>query len=216
MTTHVPADAAAYAPAQQLVVRLAELLYERRMTELQGGNMSIRRGDAVITTPTRASDYYGWRLAPNDALVLGLDGSVLVGEQARISRETPIHLRLYKAFPEVGCVLHLHLPETLAAAASGRWQPGVVEATSERFGAAVALLEPGFSAQTEPHDARVTELLSQLPREEGAINISPGHGLFMVAGDWPTAVRAADTFRQRLDFERLCGRLRASDAGEPA
>jgi ribulose-5-phosphate 4-epimerase/fuculose-1-phosphate aldolase len=210
MLTEDPTLEQPYAAARRLVVRIAEILYERRMTELIGGNMSVRVDDAVVTTPTRASDFFGWRLDPGDALVLDLDGDVVEGDPDRISREAPIHTRLYRAYPEVGSVLHLHLAEALSAAWSGRWEPGVVADTTDRFGAAICLLEPGYSAQTEPHDARVTELLGAVPREEGAISISPGHGLFMVARDWSTAIRAADTFRQRLQYERCRARLRAA------
>ena len=41
-------------------------------------------------------------------------------------------------------------------------------------------------------------------------SISPGHGIFCVASDLATNIRAADVFRQRLEFERLRGRLRAA------
>ena len=203
MLTADPVNAARLAAERRLLVRVAELLYRRRMTELQGGNMSARVGDLAVTTPTRASDYFGWRLAPDDLLVLDLAGEVIEGDATRISRETRLHVRLYRTFPDVDSVFHLHLPEALAAAASGRWSPGVVDEASHRYGAAVVLLEPGLKAQTEPHDGRVVELLSQVPRAEGAISISPGHGVFSVARDWATNVAAADIFRQRLGSERL-------------
>lgn len=199
-----------YAVARRLLVRVAGLLYDRRLTELQGGNMSLRVGDAAVLTPTRASEETGWRIAPEDTLVQDLSGRVLVGDPARISREIRLHLRLYDSFAEVGAVFHLHVPEALAAVGAGRWKPGVVTETGDRFGAAIVVLEAGLAAQTEPHDARVTELLGQVSRAEGAISISPGHGIFCVARDVPTAVRAADVFRQRMEFERLRGRLRAA------
>jgi L-fuculose-phosphate aldolase len=199
-----------YAASRRLLARVAGLLYDRRLTELQGGNMSLRVGDAAVLTPTRASDAYGWRLAAEDTLVQDLSGRVLLGDPTRVSRETALHLRLYRAFADVGSVLHLHLPEALGAAAAGRWAPGVVTATPDEFGAALVVLEAGLPAQTEPHDRRVIELLAQVSRTEGAISISPGHGVFCVARDTATNVRAADVFRQRLDHERLRGRLRSA------
>lgn len=207
ITTEVEQD---YAAARRLLVRVAGLLYDRRLTELQGGNMSLRVGDAAVLTPTMASENDGWRIHPEDTLVQDLSGRVLVGDPARISREIVLHLRLYNAYPDVGAVFHLHLPEALAAVAAGRWAPGVVRSTAEEFGASLVVLEDGLRAQTEPHDARVTELLGEVSRPDGAISISPGHGIFCVARDVPTAVRAADVFRQRMEFERLRGRLRAA------
>lgn len=201
-----------YAAARRVLVRVASLLYDRRLTELQGGNMSLRVEDAVVLTPTKASENDGWRLSPEDTLVQALSGRVLVGDPARISREIVLHLRLYETYPDIGAVFHLHLPEALGAVASGRWAPGVVAASPEEFGASLVVLEAGLPAQTEPHDGRVTELLGQVSRADGAISISPGHGIFCVARDVPTAVRAADVFRQRLEFERLRNRLKSARA----
>ena len=204
-----------YEDGRRLIARVAGLLYKRRLTELVGGNMSLRVGDAVVMTPTKASENTGWRLDPADTLVQRLDGELLVGEEARISREIRIHMRLYRTFPEVGCVFHLHLPEAIAAA-EARWQPGVVAATTDPYGAAVVVLERHLRAQTEPHDARAVELLGKVERAEGAIAIGAMHGTFGVACDLPTNVRAADVLRQRLEDDRIRARLRTLRAGGAA
>jgi ribulose-5-phosphate 4-epimerase/fuculose-1-phosphate aldolase len=175
---------------------------------LQGGNMSLRTGNVAVVTPTKASENNGWSLAPEDILVQDLTGHVLLGDPARISRETALHVRLYREFADIGSVFHLHLPEAIGAVAAGRWAPGVVTATPDEFGAALVVLEPGLPAQTEQHDGRVVELMAQVSRAGGAISISPGHGVFSVAPDVATNVRVADVFRQRMEYERLRGRLR--------
>lgn len=197
-----------YAQARTVLARVAGILYERRMTELQGGNMSLRLGDAAVVTPTKVSENTGWRMAPEDTLVQDLDGNVLIGDPAMVSREIGLHLRLYRAYPDVGSVFHLHLDAALGAVGSGRWAPGVIATTTDPHGAAVVVLEADLAAQTEPHDARVTALLGQVERADGAVSISPGHGIFSVARDIASNIRAADIFRQRLEFERLRRRLR--------
>lgn len=204
-----------YEDGRRVLARVAGVLYERRLTELVGGNMSLRLGDAVIMTPTKASENQGWRLHPADILVQRLDGEMLVGDAAMISREVRIHMRLYRTYPEVGCVFHLHMPEAIAAAV-GRWQPGVVAGTTEPYGAAVVVLERDLRAQTEPHDARAVELLGQVSRPDGAIAIGSMHGTFGVARDLATNVRAADVFRQRLEAEVVRARLRRARAGGTA
>jgi ribulose-5-phosphate 4-epimerase/fuculose-1-phosphate aldolase len=205
-----------YAQGRAVLARVAGMLYERRMTELQGGNMSLRLGDAAVVTPTKVSENTGWRMAPEDTLVQDLDGQVLIGDPAMVSREIRLHLRLYRAYPELGSVFHLHLAESLGAVAAGRWGPGVVTTTTDPYGAAVVVLEADLPAQTEPHDARVVELLGQVERADGALSISPGHGIFSVARDVATNIRAADVFRQRLELERLRGRLRDAREAVPA
>ncbi len=194
--------------ARDLLARVAFLLYDRGLTELQGGNMSLRTGDEVVITPTKASENDGWRLTAEDTLVTDLSGGVLAGDPARVSRETGLHLRLYRAYADVGAVFHLHLPEALGAAAAGRWEPGVVAASPGSLGVALCLVEADLAAQTEPHDARVEELLGRVARSGGAVSISPGHGIVSVARDVQANIRAADMLRQRLDEERLQARLR--------
>ena len=205
-----------YATDRGVLARVAGMLYERRMTELQGGNMSLRVGDAAVVSPTKASENTGWRLTAEEMLVQDLDGNVRVGDPAHVSREIGLHLRLYREYPELGSIFHLHLAEALGAVASGRWAPGVVSRTPEPHGAAVVVLEADLAAQTEPHDARVVELLGKVERVDGALSISPGHGIFCVARDVSTNIRAADVFRQRLEFERLRGRIRAAADGAAA
>lgn len=209
-STAPTSDPAQLAAARALVARVAGYLFDRRLTELQGGNMSARVGDAVVVTPTLASERNGWRLIAEDTVVHALDGSVIGGDPARISRENRLHLRLYRAYPELGSVFHLHHVEVLAAAASGRWAPGVVHATADPYGAPLVLLEPGLDAQTEPHDGRVEQLLGLVPRADGAISVSPTHGIISVARDVPTNVRAAELLCRRLEHELVRGRLRAA------
>ena len=204
-----------YEEGRRLLARVAGVLYDRRLTELVGGNMSLRLGDAVAMTPTKASERRGWRLDASDILVQRLDGELLIGEEAMISREIGIHLRLYRAYADVGCVFHLHLPEAIAAA-EARWEPGVVSATAEPYGAAVVVLERHLRAQTEPHDARAVELLGEVAREDGAVAIGSMHGTFGVARDLPTNLRAADVLRERLSDDLLRQRLRAAQRGAAA
>src|SRR5690606_27241184 len=47
------------------------------------------------------------RLVEDDIMVVDLEGRA-VGRQLRPSAETLLHTRLYRRFPEVGCVLHTH------------------------------------------------------------------------------------------------------------
>jgi ribulose-5-phosphate 4-epimerase/fuculose-1-phosphate aldolase len=204
-----------YEEGRRLLARAAGVLYDRRLTELVGGNMSLRLGDAVAMTPTKASERRGWRLDASDILVQRLDGELLIGEEAMISREIGIHLRLYRAYADVGCIFHLHLPEAIAAA-EARWQPGIVAPTTEPYGAAVVVLERHLRAQTEPHDAQAEELLGQVTRVDGAVAIGSMHGTFGVARDLPTNLRASDVLRERLGDDLLRRRLRAARKGPAA
>jgi len=196
------------AAARALVARVSFVCFDRGLTELQGGNMSVRAGDEVVTTPTMASEHDGWRLSPDDMVIHDLDGGVVAGDPRRVSRETRLHLRLYRAYPDVRSVFHLHLSEALAAVEL--WDPGVVSAEAEPFGVPLVRVEDGLDAQTEPHDRRVEQLLGFVPRDGGAVSISPTHGIISVGPDVATNLRGVELFRQRLESARVRARLAAA------
>ena len=62
------------------------------------------------------------RLKPEDLVVLDLEGNIVEGKY-RPSSDTPTHLELYKAFPELGGIVHTHSPWATSWAQAGRGIP---------------------------------------------------------------------------------------------
>ena len=93
----------------QELARICASMYSRGLVSSTGGNASVRRGDSIFITRTGTS----LDATSADELVeVGLDGAVL-GEGLP-SKEVPFHLAVYRARPEVGCVLHGHSPYAVA------------------------------------------------------------------------------------------------------
>jgi len=61
-------------------------------------------------------------MKPEDMVVLDLDGSIVEGKW-RPSSDTPTHLELYKACPEIGGIVHTHSTYATAFAQAGRSIP---------------------------------------------------------------------------------------------
>lgn len=80
------------------------------------GNLSIRDGDKVLLTGTGVS--LG-RLTATDIAEVSLTGEHLGG--ARASKETPLHLGLYRRGPEHQAIVHLHSPQTVAMSCRSPW-----------------------------------------------------------------------------------------------
>jgi 3-dehydro-4-phosphotetronate decarboxylase len=87
----------------QDLVDYTRLLYERHLIHAEGGNTSIRLGNAVWITRTGA--VIG-KVTEADLTKLSLDGNIIQGEKP--SKEWPMHLAFYKARPEVNAVIHIH------------------------------------------------------------------------------------------------------------
>jgi L-ribulose-5-phosphate 4-epimerase len=62
------------------------------------------------------------KLTAEDIVVLDLDGQVVAGER-KPSTDTPTHLVLYRAFEEIGAVVHTHSPWCVAWAQAQREIP---------------------------------------------------------------------------------------------
>ena len=61
-------------------------------------------------------------LKPEDMVVMDLEGNKIEGKY-KPSSDTPTHIELYKAFPEIGGVVHTHSPWATSWAQAGRSIP---------------------------------------------------------------------------------------------
>src|SRR5690625_1395776 len=81
------------------------------------GNVSSndRENDVVVSKPSGVE--YS-ELSPDSMVVVDLNGDVVEGE-LKPSSDTATHIELYKAFPEIGGVVHTHSPWTVSFAQAG-------------------------------------------------------------------------------------------------
>ena len=89
-----------------------------------GGHLSARLNDQSILIKPRPVSW--WRLKPADLIVIDFNGKRVdgpVGERSAV-REWPIHAQIYRARPDVTCVLHAHpVASTLMASLSIAVEP---------------------------------------------------------------------------------------------
>ena len=94
------------------------LLPKHDLVTFTWGNVSgiDREKGLVVIKPSGVS--YD-ELTPDDLVVLDLDGKVVDGK-LNPSSDTKTHLELYKAFPEIGGIVHTHSPYAVGWAQAGR------------------------------------------------------------------------------------------------
>lgn len=81
-------------------------LVKHGLVTLTWGNVSgISRTDKLIAIKPSGVEYD--KLTMHDIVIVDLDGKIVEGEK-RPSSDTPTHIELYKAFPEIGGVTHTH------------------------------------------------------------------------------------------------------------
>ncbi|MCD7738737.1 MAG: L-ribulose-5-phosphate 4-epimerase [Lachnospiraceae bacterium] len=105
--------------------KLKQAVYEANM-ELPGhglvtftwGNVSaIDRESGLFVIKPSGVEYE--KLTPEDMVVVDLEGNVVEGHY-KPSSDTPTHLELYKAFPQIGGIVHTHSSYATSWAQSGR------------------------------------------------------------------------------------------------
>ncbi len=85
------------------------------------GNVSaISREKGLIVIKPSGLSYEG--MTEDDMAVVDLDGNVVDGPW-KPSSDTPTHVELYKAFPEIGGIVHTHSTYATAFAQAGRAVP---------------------------------------------------------------------------------------------
>ncbi|MEG0565774.1 MAG: L-ribulose-5-phosphate 4-epimerase [Clostridium sp.] len=85
------------------------------------GNVSgIDREMGVFVIKPSGVDYD--KLRPEDMVVINMEGKQIEGH-LNPSSDTATHLELYKAFPEIGGIVHTHSPMATAWAQAGRALP---------------------------------------------------------------------------------------------
>lgn len=85
------------------------------------GNVSgIDRETGYVVIKPSGVDYE--LLKVDDMVIVDLEGNKIEGEY-KPSSDTPTHLELYKAFPEIGGVVHTHSPWATSWAQAGRSIP---------------------------------------------------------------------------------------------
>lgn len=99
------------------IVRAGRLLYERGLIVAGDGNLSARLADgAILATPAGACK---GMLAPEELVVVDLDGNPLREAQRPVSSEFRLHAGIYRDRPDVRAVAHAHPPVAVAATLAG-------------------------------------------------------------------------------------------------
>nr|WP_300305269.1 L-ribulose-5-phosphate 4-epimerase [uncultured Anaerostipes sp.] len=102
---------------QQVYEANMELPAKGLVTYTWGNVSGIDREKGLFVIKPSGVDYE--KLTPDMLVVLDLDGNKVEGD-LNPSSDTPTHIELYKAFPEIGGVVHTHSPWATSWAQAGR------------------------------------------------------------------------------------------------
>ncbi|MCY8975964.1 L-ribulose-5-phosphate 4-epimerase [Bacillus atrophaeus] len=110
-------------------------LQDHRLVTFTWGNVSgiDRENERIVIKPSGVE--YS-ELTADDLVVLNLDGEIIEGS-LKPSSDTPTHLYLYKAFPNIGGIVHTHSHWATSWAQSGRDIPALGTTHADYFDSAI-------------------------------------------------------------------------------
>lgn len=107
--------------AKQDFIAAALRAHSSGMQTGNGGNISVRVGEQAIMAVKASGVSFG-ESRPETIAVTDLDGRIIDGA-LKPTREIVLHGALYRAFPEIGAVVHTHSPYSIAWSFTGRDVP---------------------------------------------------------------------------------------------
>jgi len=168
------------------------------------GNLSVRGPDSArfLVTPSGV-DYDALR--PEDLVTVDLNGRP-IGHGLAPSVDTPSHVAIYRARPEVNGVVHTHSPYAAAFTVVGEPVPPLLLEAAGFLGGAVRLMDriPPGSPEAVPH------LVAALAGQRAIL--LPNHGVVAIGETLPKALHAAVAVEEGAHvawLARQLGRARA-------
>ncbi len=168
-------------PAEHLCLA-GQILFQRRLTDLAGGNISMRVGDLVYMSPRYAGARYHWDLSPHQILCGRWDNDELA-DKPNFSREGWSHLELYKHFPDVQAVVHAHAFHVMPFSSLSMPIEPVLEA-NDKFGI-IEVIEPAPAHSKELAQKVIKGFAGKeaVIRKMAAAVIIPRHGMIAAGKD---------------------------------
>ena len=168
-------------------IKVGQMMFDRQLTDAGGGNISVRHNGLIYITPAQSAEIKRWQLQPDDLIALDANTyDVVENDPTRLSRECLMHIGIYKAFPEVGAVLHAHPRYCLVYACAQKQMPVVTE-NFEYFGGGKPMDCVKKNPGTSPEMA--ADVISYFygrrdELKEGAVGaLIPDHGIIIAGKD---------------------------------
>lgn len=169
-------------------------LVEHKVVIFTWGNVSaIDKESGFIVIKPSGVEYS--KMKPEDMVVVDIDGNIVEGKM-KPSTDLPTHLELYKAFRDIGGVVHTHSINATAWAQAGRGIPFYGTTHADYFHGTVpctrALTDSEISGEYEKNTGLViVETIGEAPPLTLPGALVKSHGVFSWGEDAGNAVHNA-------------------------
>ncbi len=187
---------------KQDICRYSNLLYQRGLVGAAGGNVSSKKGDSIYITAGGKS----LRNIKSEDIVEVDPRGGLMDNNTRLkpSKETSIHLNIYKARKDIDCIIHIHPVYATAFTIKGKTVP-MVTSTSRLKLKNVPLV--GFA---EPGSKKLSQLVYQKVlemQEDLSALMLKEHGLIVFASGVENCFNIAELVEETAKIAYVSGKI---------
>lgn len=181
------------------IIEAGQLLFQRKLLDMAGGNISARHNNRIFITARYSGSKRAWQNKPDHILEGPLESDELL-DNPRCSRESRVHLAIYRHFADAGAVIHAHPIHILPFCAAARPIEPVLEQT-QKFGV-IKVVKGAPAHSPDLATNTVAGLAGQESRiqKQAAAVLLPHHGIVVAGKDLPAAVDALE----RIDWNAWC------------
>lgn len=181
------------------IAYVAQVMFERRLTDISGGNVSAVSNGHIYMTPRYAGSRQHWRIAPEEVLSGPTHSDELLAHP-RCSRETRVHLAVYRNFPDVQAVIHAHPFHVQPFVVAEQAISMVLEST-QKFGSVDLIpFAPAHSQELADHVVAGLRGKEENIRKQAAAVLLPRHGIVVAGKDLLATLDALE----RIDWNAWC------------
>ena len=176
---------------KESVLATAKSLLQKGLVEGTSGNVSARMEDGTVCVTPSSIPYE--TMTPDDLVVLDLEGNVVEGDRGPTS-EKALHLACYRAFPEVGGVIHSHARFATMFALVREPVPAAIEEVVVHVGGDVPVCE----YRTTGTDQLGDEVASKLVDRSAALLAN--HGMVTIGATPEKALHVAGVVERTAEI----------------
>jgi len=182
------------------ITRVGHLMFERRLADIAGGNISQREDDRIYITPTGAGQKYLWNLKSEQIICAPVKTDELL-QDPQHSKESISHLLVYRAYPQVKAIIHSHPFHVMPFCACLKPIPAMIKSAQIYADSFDFIADLPMYSREQGED--IVDRLR--PREEimgrmAAALLMPQHGIFIAAA---SLYKALDCL-ERMDTNAYC------------
>ncbi len=180
---------------KQDICRYSNLLYQRGLVGASGGNVSAKKGDNIYVTAGGKSLR---DIKSEDIVEVDIRGD-LVDNYTKLkpSKETSMHLNIYKARKDIDCIIHVHPIYATAFTIRGKTVP-MITVTSKLKLKDVPLVE-----YAEPGSNKLSEMVFktvQEAQEDISALLLEAHGLIVFAKGMENCFNIAELVEETAEI----------------